>query len=499
MDFDVERSHAPTEGHAPTLLTDCGSSERTLADGFTAHNIVLPDGSHTRPGATPIACGQRARGALRIAKMICPPSAQRRPRVVDLGCLEGGYAVEFARAGYDVLGVEARTDSFARCNYVRRKLGLENLAFVQDDVRNVDAYGAFDIVFCAGLLYHMDYPIAFLRQLGDITSRLLLLQTHYAENVLNPHYQLSAITEHEGVLGRWLIEAPEGEWSSVEDMEASLWASWRNAASFWPLKRHLLKAVQDAGFPVVCEQFDTLDDITEDPYVELHSRSMFVGVKPEPPDRPHRAGDGRLDALSLQPISATRQARAAGAASRARVLQRRGLSGEALHCWLVAAAADPFDGEAAAAIDELEKALAAGGPAAEDPFRGARSFTVLADIVELTSEPSLLATFTERFDPDDDATLVIHAPGMAAAEVEQVLIVALEAVGLGVEGGADMVALPDPERIVDRHQLEHAADALLRDGSGPELRERYKAVLALAKSPPGTPIITQARSIRPGM
>ncbi len=250
-----------------------------LSEGFTAHNIVFPDGSQTRPGTTPLADSELARSAVRMAMRICPPTALRRPRVVDLGCLEGGYTVEFARAGYEALGVEARSESVARCRSVQDRLGLEHLSFVQDDVRNLKDHGDFDIVFCCGLLYHLDYPGAFLKLLGEVTGSLLLLHTHYAENEVNPNYPLSGLTEHEGLMGRWWAEAPAGAWTSVEQMEAASWASWHNTASFWPLKRHLLKAIRDGGFPIVCEQFDALDDIAEDPYIERHSRSMFVGIK----------------------------------------------------------------------------------------------------------------------------------------------------------------------------------------------------------------------------
>jgi SAM-dependent methyltransferase len=284
-----------------------------LSDGFTAHNIVLPDGSQTRPGATPLADSELAKSALRMAMRICPPTPDRRPRVVDLGCLEGGYAVEFARAGYEVLGIEARSDSVARCRYVQRSLGLHNLSFVQDDVRNLKDHGPFDIVFCCGLLYHLDYPAAFLKLLGEVTGSLLLLHTHYAENEVNPNYPLSGLVEHEGLLGRWWAEAPGGVWPSVEEMEAAAWASWDNTASFWPLKRHLLKAIRDGGFPIVCEQFDALDDITEDPYIERHSRSMFVGVKDAATGRqlvePRRVGEaGSAEAAAAEPCTEHAQA-----------------------------------------------------------------------------------------------------------------------------------------------------------------------------------------------
>lgn len=263
----------PTNRPMPSTL------DRRLSSGFTAHNVVFSDGSATKPDAPVTGDTQTARAALRMAMAVCPPSGDRRPRVVDLGCLEGGYAVEFARAGYDVLGIEARTESIARCNYVAEKVGLENLRFVQDDVRNVDTYGEFDIVFCCGLLYHLESPAAYLAQLGGITRRLLLLHTHYAETEPNPNYPLSELTEHEGLTGRWWCEAPGGRWSSMEQMEEAKWASWGNTVSFWPVKRHLLKAIQTAGFSIACEQFDALDDITEDPYIERHSRSMFVGIK----------------------------------------------------------------------------------------------------------------------------------------------------------------------------------------------------------------------------
>lgn len=252
---------------------------RTIADGFTSHNIVLPDGSETKPGGAPLAKWQRTQSALRLATRICPPTEEYTPRVVDLGCLEGGYAVEFARAGYDVLGIEARADSVARCNWVKEQLGLDNLTFAQDDVRNVPNYGTFDIVLCFGLLYHLDAPAAFLRMLGAHTKDLLLVHTHFAEDRVNPTYPLSEMTEHEGYRGRWYLEAPGGNWMSQQQMEQAAWASWYNPTSFWPTKPHLLQAIRDAGFDIVSEQYDALQDIANDTYVETESRSMFAGIR----------------------------------------------------------------------------------------------------------------------------------------------------------------------------------------------------------------------------
>lgn len=48
---------------------------------------------------------------------------RRKLRVVDLGCLEGGYAVEFAKLGFDTLGIDAREENIQKCNYVKKRSG----------------------------------------------------------------------------------------------------------------------------------------------------------------------------------------------------------------------------------------------------------------------------------------------------------------------------------------------------------------------------------------
>ena len=62
---------------------------------FTAHNIVFGDGTCTRPGFPPLESGGIFQAALRDLKLFTTPGAT----VADLGCLEGGYAAGFARAG----------------------------------------------------------------------------------------------------------------------------------------------------------------------------------------------------------------------------------------------------------------------------------------------------------------------------------------------------------------------------------------------------------------
>jgi 2-polyprenyl-3-methyl-5-hydroxy-6-metoxy-1,4-benzoquinol methylase len=112
--------------------------------------------------------------AKRILETVLP-SDKSRVRVADLGCLEGGYAVEFARKRSQVLGVEVRESNMAACRHVQSGLNLPNLQFVQDNAWNVAKHGPFDAIFCCGLLYHLERPKEFLQTLSDITTKLLIL------------------------------------------------------------------------------------------------------------------------------------------------------------------------------------------------------------------------------------------------------------------------------------------------------------------------------------
>ena len=70
---------------------------------FTAHNIVLNDGTLTRPNSPITADEPVARAVMRSLDLFFPPLERKGKTIVDLGCLEGGYTVEFARAGFEAV------------------------------------------------------------------------------------------------------------------------------------------------------------------------------------------------------------------------------------------------------------------------------------------------------------------------------------------------------------------------------------------------------------
>jgi SAM-dependent methyltransferase len=261
-----------------------GETRHGESPSFTAHNIRLDDGTETKPeiGFT-MADHPNFVSARRLLSLLYPKGTSKI-RIADLGCLEGGYSVEFARLGFDVLGLEVRDANIAACRYVKDHVNLPNLRFVQDDAWNVAKHGPFHVVFCCGLFYHIDRPVEFLRLLATITEKMLILQTHFATGKPNPQFQLSEQIEKdpEGYHGRWLMEFPDD--AAFAQRDAARWASWDNRRSFWLRRPDLLQAIVDAGFDACFEQFDGLGHIAtslESGFYNTDSRGTFIGVKTE--------------------------------------------------------------------------------------------------------------------------------------------------------------------------------------------------------------------------
>jgi SAM-dependent methyltransferase len=274
---------------------------------FTAHNIRLDDGTFTIPESTLIADNPWFKSARGILDTLFPGDKSQF-RIADVGCLEGGYSVEFARMGFQVLGIEVRELNIAACNYVKSKTNLPNLEFVQDNALNIAKYGTFDAVFCCGLLYHLDRPKQYLETLSAVATKLLILQTHFSLITPNDRrfhlpttvrwltdrllkrrepleFILSAPSENEGLPGRWFTEFTTKR--SFDMRETAKWASWDNRRSFWVQREYLLQAIRDVGFDLVMEEYGNMRSTIASRLLggsyQAKLRGTFIGLKTHNP------------------------------------------------------------------------------------------------------------------------------------------------------------------------------------------------------------------------
>ena len=126
---------------------------------WTAHNLRLLDDIFTI--SPDVSCRATNRAGLYFDVISSIRSRGLfRPRVLDLGCLEGAISIFFAQNGFSTVGVDARSSHISKAEFASNVLGLSNrCSWICSDVTDQDFWqsiGKFDIIICSGLLYHID-------------------------------------------------------------------------------------------------------------------------------------------------------------------------------------------------------------------------------------------------------------------------------------------------------------------------------------------------------
>lgn len=213
---------------------------------WTDHNIYLGHGEFT---IGPEWASEKLR---RIVQVVSDESRQPLAglRILDLACLEGGYSIEFGLHGAEVVGIEGRSRNVEKACFAQRALGLSNVSFVQDDVRNLEQrkYGEFDVVLCLGILYHLDTPDVF-----DLVFRIASVCRGFAIFDTFTSTKARAQCNYQGQTywGRYMSEhRPD---ATVEEKLADPWASLDNSKSFWISRSSLFNLLINSGFSSASE------------------------------------------------------------------------------------------------------------------------------------------------------------------------------------------------------------------------------------------------------
>lgn len=95
-------------------------------------------------------------------------------RVLDVGAGIGKLARFFVERGCRVVCVEGRAENVA---VIRER--YSDVEAIVGDVQTdaLKSHGTFDVVFCYGLLYHTENPLATLRNLASVCGDLMLIET----------------------------------------------------------------------------------------------------------------------------------------------------------------------------------------------------------------------------------------------------------------------------------------------------------------------------------
>lgn len=108
-------------------------------------------------------------------------------RVLDVGCGDGFFAGHLAAKGFKVTAIDARAENI---DLLRSRHPSVSAHIV--DVQQPGALERFadhDLLFCAGLVYHFDNPLAGIRALAENPAPLLFIETQLSPGPL-PSFRL---------------------------------------------------------------------------------------------------------------------------------------------------------------------------------------------------------------------------------------------------------------------------------------------------------------------
>jgi hypothetical protein len=150
----------------------------------------------------------------------------RPGRLVDLGAGHGLFSIVAAKAGWEVVAVDARTE---------RNTPSEGVVWIESDVRSFSLDG-FDLIACLGLFYHLTVAdqVDLLRR---CLRKPLIIDTHLANG--RSTHRLGEPLAANAYVGR-MFEEVDGYASS-----------WGNVSSFWPTPASFYSMLEDAGYRVV--------------------------------------------------------------------------------------------------------------------------------------------------------------------------------------------------------------------------------------------------------
>ncbi len=110
------------------------------------------------------------------------PGSLQGMNIIELGPLEGAHTYQLAKLGADrVLAIEANAEAFLKCLVVKEILRTPRCRFLLGDCLKFlqESHDQFDMIFCSGILYHMENPFELIKAISAHTDRVFLWTTHY--------------------------------------------------------------------------------------------------------------------------------------------------------------------------------------------------------------------------------------------------------------------------------------------------------------------------------
>jgi LPS sulfotransferase NodH len=190
--------------------------------------------------------------------------------VLDVGCHCGVQALEIAELGFGrVVGVDLRAANIRQARFLMSTFGSRHVSFEEKNVWDLEGFPSHDIITCAGLLYHVTYPLRLLKILHDLTNEFLILDSAVHKHPFSGFYL---------VCNKDITYSAEGEFSY----------------ELHPTYRAICEGLQAVGFTTIYELIG--DRAGEVPNYASGTVRTFVAAK-----HGARLLPGFISSISLDP------------------------------------------------------------------------------------------------------------------------------------------------------------------------------------------------------
>lgn len=173
--------------------------------------------------------------------------------ILEIGPLEAAHTYLLQKMGASsIICVEASVECFLKCLIVKELLNIDRAKFLLGDICEYleQHKQKFDLVYCSGVLYHMEDPIRLIRNISAVADKCFVW-THVYHPERHPVSFDSSRVEFDGLISRY--------WRHSYGEKSSQFWGGVSPTSVWMEKDDLLAAFRFYGYDkitVLEDQFD---------------------------------------------------------------------------------------------------------------------------------------------------------------------------------------------------------------------------------------------------
>lgn len=136
---------------------------------------------------------------------------------LDLACHQGYFSLILENYSNKVVGIDRCLQSVNEATFVANDLGQGKIEFLHSTIEQYDQPA--DLVLCFGVLYHTENPILFLRKVGNLSKKYLIIETQIIASS-TPHLEDGTYKATRDVVGTFGLtkDYPEDYLGGITDL-----------------------------------------------------------------------------------------------------------------------------------------------------------------------------------------------------------------------------------------------------------------------------------------